>query len=120
VAWLWDTVTGRNRKVRHGQGAPRARWFAGAAIVFNLAFLGIVAACNPMAIVFGYPLTLRLGMLLPLLSMVPTVAALVCAVLAWRDRLWSMFGRVHFTLVALAIPVFLWQLRYWHLLGWRL
>ncbi|UCC64106.1 MAG: alpha/beta hydrolase, partial [Anaerolineae bacterium] len=88
VAWLWGAVTGRNRKVRHGQRATRARWFAGAAIVLNLAFLGVVAACNPMAIVFGYPLILRLGMLLPLLSMVPTVAALVYAALAWRDRLW--------------------------------
>ena len=88
--------------------------------MLNLTFLGPLAASNPMAIGFGYPLALRLGMLLPLLSMVPALAALIYAVLAWRDRLWSLAMRVHFTLVALAIPIFLWQLRYWHLLGWRL
>ena len=88
--------------------------------MLNLVFLGLIAACNPMAIGFGYPLALRLSMLLPLLSMAPAIAALIYAVLAWRDRLWSLALRVHFTLVVLAIPIFLWQLRYWHLLGWRL
>jgi glycerol-3-phosphate acyltransferase PlsY len=88
--------------------------------VLNLTFLGLLAASNPMAIGFGYPLALRLGMLLPLLSIVPAIAALIYMVLAWRDRLWSLAMRVHFTLIALATPIFLWQLRYWYLLGWRL
>lgn len=105
VVWAWAAVAGRTRHARQGKRAVLPPWCAGAAIVLNLAFLGLVAACNPMAIGFGYPLALRLGMLLPLLSVVPATAALVYAVLAWRDRLWTMAGRVHYTLVALAVPI---------------
>jgi pimeloyl-ACP methyl ester carboxylesterase len=120
VVWVWAAVAGRTRRAHHAKRPVRARWCAGVAIVLNLVFLGLVAACNPIAIGFGYPPALRLGMLLPLLSALPATAALVYALLAWRDRLWTVAGRIHFTLVALAFPIFLWQLHYWHLLGWRL
>jgi hypothetical protein len=120
VAWSLSALRSRARRAEQDRGAKRARWLASAAIALNLVFLVIVVASNPMEIIYGYPLLLRLGMLLPLLSMIPAAGALVYAWLAWRDGYWGLAGRVHHTLVALAIPVFLWQLQYWHLLGWRL
>jgi pimeloyl-ACP methyl ester carboxylesterase len=117
AAWLVGAVRSRGRQDERGN---RARWWAGAAAGLNIVFVLIFVACNPMEVIYGYPLVLRLGMLLPLISMIPAVASLVHAGLAWRDGYWGIAGRVHYTLVGLAIVVFLWQLSYWHLLGWRL
>ena len=54
-----------------------------------------------------------------LVPIVLTVAALVYTVLAWKDRLWGLTGRVHYTLVTVAAVAFVWFLNYWNLLGWR-
>jgi hypothetical protein len=32
---------------------------------------------------------------------------------------WNVWGRIHYALFALAAMVFLLQLQYWNLLGWR-
>jgi hypothetical protein len=73
-----------------------------------------------MEAIYGYPLILRLAMLLPLISIVPAAGALIYAALAWRQGFWGLAGRIHYTLVSLAAAVLVWQLDYWHLLGWRL
>jgi pimeloyl-ACP methyl ester carboxylesterase len=120
VTWSLAAVRSRGQQAEQDKGANRAHWMAGAAVALNVVFLVILVASNPMDIIYGYPLLLRLGMLLPLLSMIPAVGALVYAGLAWKDGYWGFAGRVHYTLVTLATAVFLWQLNYWHLLGWRL
>ena len=54
-----------------------------------------------------------------MLAAVLTVGALVYTVLAWKDRLWGLAGRVHYTLVTVAAVAFVWFLNYWNQLGWR-
>ena len=39
--------------------------------------------------------------------------------LAWRERYWSLAGRLHYTLVTLGALGFVWWLSYWNLLGFR-
>ena len=73
-----------------------------------------------MEVIYGYPLILRLAMLLPLILIFPAAGAVIYAALAWRQSFWSLAGRIHYTLVSLTAVVFIWQLDYWHLLGWRL
>jgi hypothetical protein len=79
---------------------------AGAAAGLNILFLVAFMASNPMEVICGYPLILRLGMLLPWVSMIPATGALVYAGLAWRDGTWGIAGRVHYTAVVLAVVVF--------------
>ncbi len=117
AAWLVGAVRSRGRQDERGN---RARRWAGSAAGLNIVFVVVFMASNPKEVFYGYPLVLRLGMLLPLISVIPAMASLVHAGLAWRDGYWGIAGRVHYTLVALAVVVFLWQLSYWHLLGWRL
>jgi hypothetical protein len=118
VAWSIAALRGRQRgRVRREN---RARWTAGAAAALAIAFVVLLLASNPMEAIYGYPLLLRLAMLLPMISIAPAAGALVYAALAWKRSFWSLGGRIHYTLVSLAAVVWVWQLDYWHLLGWRL
>ncbi len=47
------------------------------------------------------------------------VSALVCALLAWKNRHWGTASRLYYTLVTVVAVAFVWSLNYWHLLGWR-
>jgi hypothetical protein len=52
-----------------------------------------------------------------LLSVPLTLGMVVLAALAWKDRYWSVAGRVHYTLVALAAVLFVFMLNSWNLVG---
>jgi hypothetical protein len=41
----------------------------------------------------------------------------VCAILVWREHIWTRTGRIFYTLVALAAVAFVWDLALWNLLG---
>jgi CubicO group peptidase (beta-lactamase class C family) len=98
------------------------RWAALGFVLLSLAFVAAVAAvfADPDGYVTGSvePL-LRAALLLPLLSLPFAVAVVAGAVLAFRRRCWTRWGRIHYALVAAAMIVFLLQLHFWNLLGWR-
>ena len=52
-----------------------------------------------------------------LLSVPLTLGMVVLAALAWKDCYWSVAGRVHYTLVALAAVLFDFMLNSWNLVG---
>ena len=56
---------------------------------------------------------------LPLLVAVGTVGVLVFAALSWKHRFWGLFGRLHYSLVALSMVVFIALLGYYNLLGFQ-
>jgi CubicO group peptidase (beta-lactamase class C family) len=64
-------------------------------------------------------LTLKIVMVLGVLSAVLTVGALVYTVLAWKNSYWGIVARTYYTLVTIAAVAFVWFLNYWNLLGWR-
>ena len=67
----------------------------------------------------GISLIVEIVMGLGVLSALLTLAALVYAVLAWKDRYWGVAYRVYYTLTTIAAVAFVWFLHYWNWLGWR-
>ena len=59
----------------------------------------------------------RAVLLLPLLSAVLTGLTLFLAVLAWRRGYWSLWRRLHYSLLGLSGLAFMGSLHYWNLLG---
>ncbi|NHN59297.1 MULTISPECIES: serine hydrolase [Halorussus] len=104
-----------------GSDRPRAaRWLAGLAGLHAVGFLvGFVAllATDPNSIVFR-PGSLGSLLTVPLVFAVTALGVVAFAVLAWTDRYWGLFGRLHYTLVALALVALLWQFSYWNMLSY--
>ena len=69
---------------------------------------------------YGETLALNLVLALPVLMLLPTVGAMLLAVPVWKNRWWSLGGRIHYSLVALAAVAYLWFLNFWNLLGWKI
>ena len=49
-----------------------------------------------------------------------TLGAIGVSVVSWKQRYWSLAGRLHYTLVVLAGAAFVWFLYTWNLLGYHL
>jgi CubicO group peptidase (beta-lactamase class C family) len=100
----------------------RRTWTArGAVALLTLLLLVLLAGLNavaadPFGVMADRPPLVSLALAMPYL-VVPTVLALVgFAALAWRDRDWGLGTRLHYTLLALAGLVVLWELSYWNFL----
>lgn len=111
-------------KPGRGAGAARlARPLAWAVCALALLFVA------GMALVFSDPVeTLFYGnspllvavLTLPFLIAALTVGVVVYAALSWKRRYWGLFGRLHFSLVALAALTLVALLGYYSLLGFQL
>jgi CubicO group peptidase (beta-lactamase class C family) len=101
---------------------PLARWLAGLTSLSCVGFLVALglSLVEPTEFVFGVPMLLRLSLVLPLIGGALTIILLVTSMMAWKGRYWGWGARLHYTLVAAAALIFLWQLSYWNLLGWNL
>jgi hypothetical protein len=87
--------------------------------VLNLLFLaGTLRWGNPVP-VYGVSVIYQIVLGLGVLSALLTAVALAYAVLSWKNRFWSIAGRIYYTLVTIAATAFFWFLNYWNLLGWR-
>jgi CubicO group peptidase (beta-lactamase class C family) len=126
----------RERRPRGGQLAAPA--FAGSRTDFwsrlerlaPAAAIGVVLLNAGFLAIFGLALdqdsfltaastrSLRIALLLPVLSLPLAAVALAAVVPAIRRRWWTPSARVHFVLVTAAATVFLAQLAWWNLLGW--
>jgi CubicO group peptidase (beta-lactamase class C family) len=116
-------LQGRMPEVAPLRGWERGlRWaaiaFGGLAIGFLVAAAAAVGGAERFLTGEAHA-ALRAALLLPVLAL--PLAAVVAggAVHAVRRGYWSRSGRVHYILVAVAAVVFLAQLHYWNLLGWR-
>jgi CubicO group peptidase (beta-lactamase class C family) len=103
-----------------------ARWLAWVLCALNvllviglLLFLFEQLTGSPPDYYSGVPPLLTAVFILALVSAVLTVGVVVCAILVWRGRFWSVGQRIHYSLVALAALALTWQLIYWNLLGFR-
>jgi CubicO group peptidase (beta-lactamase class C family) len=113
----------RRRPTHDPRLANLARWLATAVGILNLAFVVVFAATLMQGLSGGgpYPPSWFIALLvIPLLTTVLSIALLVCTVLAWSNRYWSLVGRLHYSLVTLAALAFVWLTNYWNLLGFRL
>ena len=53
------------------------------------------------------------------LGAVASWALVLAAARAWKNRWFTMGGRIYFALLALTAPYLLWWANYWNLLGFR-
>ena len=132
LAWAVGGVFFRWYRKRYGKpgdepegdagAARRARLLAWAVYALDLLFVvGMAAAIsNVGATAYGASPLLIAVLTLSLLSAVLTVGVLVHTVLAWKGRYWGVFGRLHYSLVALSALTFVALLGYYNLLGFRL
>jgi len=110
------------RRKREIPGGPwLVRLIAGGMSVLYIIFLmGMFSALSDyMELIFGVPPQLKILLILPILSALLMIGALFFVYVAWKNKYWTVCGRVHYTLVVLASLVFLWFLAYWNLLGFH-
>ena len=110
----------RNMSVQP-QAADAAQWVLWGAAALSLLFIGLVVVAvlgGQSALLTGQIPLLGAWPVLFGLVVVLAVAALIFTGLAWRDGYWGVYGRIHYTLVTLAVWAFIWFVSYWRLLRW--
>jgi hypothetical protein len=85
----------------------------GVLLLVLLAGLGVVAG-DPYTVMAGERPFVDAALAVPYLVVPVVLAVAGLAVLAWRDREWGLGIRVHYTALALAGLVVLWELSYWN------
>jgi len=122
VIWPLGAVIGRIRKrspkAAASTGSKRARWVAGIASGLNLLFVLILLFAMGN-LNFGVPLIVRVALILPIVTALLTVVWLGMTIWAWKERYWSILGRIHYSFLTLTAMLFVLWLNYWNLLGWR-
>jgi CubicO group peptidase (beta-lactamase class C family) len=107
------------------QDPTLARWCArtaAAVSVMTICAVGgvvavIAAASEELAYGLPKPLIAILGLVLLTTILTPILVALTG--LAWQDRWWTTFRRIHVSAFALAAAGMVWFYAYWNLLGWQ-
>jgi hypothetical protein len=66
-----------------------------------------------------FPLYMVAILVIILVASILVISAVIFTVLAWARRYWSLAGRIHYTLVTVALLGTVWLLYYWRLLGFR-
>jgi CubicO group peptidase (beta-lactamase class C family) len=124
LAWPVDSLIRRLRKrpAQPSRPALWARYLAGLVSALNLVFVvGLVVRLGQVlsGVFYRTPTYFVALLVIPLLTAILTVGLVVFTVLAWRDDYWSVLGRLHYSLIAVAALVFIWCVNYWNLLGFR-
>ena len=106
-----------------------SRWWPTAlAAILVLAGLGLLFLAGLLWTVL-YSMNVRapqvpaymIGLLvIPLIAVPLSGALLALTLLAWKDRVGSTLGRIHYLVVILAGLAFVWFAWYWNLLGFKL
>lgn len=78
-------------------------------IAFVAGFVFVLSSGGQLALITK-PLSLQIIFGLPYLVAVFAVGTVAGAVSGWRQRHWSLAGRIHQTILAVLAVVFLWQL----------
>ncbi len=109
------------RKKEEKSGPRSARWLAWVmSLLFVVFLIGMISTLSDVwEISYGVPSSLKVLLVLPLISAVLALGVLIFTILAWKNKYWFGCGRLHYTLILVAAAVFIWFLNYWNLLGFR-
>jgi CubicO group peptidase (beta-lactamase class C family) len=113
-------LTQQQEKIRR-QGR-RARLWARVTCALALGTLLALVLClyvSPPQLAYGELGIIPLLLVLPLITTALTVCLVVFLVRAWRDKYWSLLGRLHCTLVVVAAVALIPFLMYWNLFGFN-
>ena len=123
TVWLAVFVVSRRRQVPSSTSrlAGPARVIAAAALLIIGGFASWLVLdqtiTDDVVRNFGYHSSIRQWFIIPYLIAPIAVLVLYLAYRAWRERWWSLLGRVHYTLVALSLVWSLVYLRLWGFIG---
>jgi hypothetical protein len=92
---------------------------AGWALLYFVTLFMVIMSMDTMQKLSGISLSLILSLTMPVILVGLTLALLVSAVLVWKNKYWTVFKRVHYTLVALSAVTMTLFFYYWNLLGWQ-
>jgi hypothetical protein len=81
--------------------------------------IGLILAGGIENLIYKIPTSLYVALTFPLLAIPFALLAAWFAVGLWRSRTWTFGARLHYSLAAAAVLVFLVVLNYWNLLGYR-
>ncbi len=68
-------------------------------------------------LLYGVPAAARLVFFIPFIVILLTIVTMIMMVLAWKNKYWNTWGRVHYSLVALALSFYTWFVWFWNLVG---
>lgn len=66
-----------------------------------------------------FPIYMVLVLALILAASLLVIGPIIFTILAWARRFWSNAGRIHYTLITVALLGMVWLMYYWRLLGFR-
>jgi hypothetical protein len=110
----------RHAKGTPGSGLPGiARFWS-----FALSFVFLIA---PVAVYLyldsnyksPFPIYIVVILAIILVTSIMVAGSVIFTILAWKRRFWSRAGRIHYTLVTVALLGMVWLMYYWRLLGFR-
>ncbi len=84
--------------------------------LFIIGFLAIQVKVVSGNLDFLFYTVLTLPMILVALALIITIFA----VFAWKNSYWGLGGRIHYTLLAVAVIANSWFLYYWNLIGYKI
>lgn len=97
------------------------KWIAGLMswlfLIFIFGMVGVMS--NYMELMFGVPPMLKTLSVLTMIAVILTVGVLLSLILIWGRKFWTVYGRIHYTVLFLAACAFIWFLNYWHLFGFK-
>ena len=125
VFWPVKAGIGRWIKRPHGNSGRMLwpRWIAGAAgvldVIFILVMLHVLSGMDMWDFVYGVPASIKALLWIPMVAAALTAAMVYFALRIWIKHDWSLWSRVHYSLMTVAAVVFVWFFTYWNLLGFR-
>ena len=104
---------------REGGVARRLAAATGLLIVVFLALTVATFARDEEELLYGFPAMFKVALAAPLLAIPLALGVLFCALRVWREKSWTGWGRVRYTVIALSFVAFLWFLEAMNLIGYR-
>jgi hypothetical protein len=121
---IWPVAAFINYRKGKAQSrlARVARWLSAGMIVLNVAVVAslfMMIFPSAMGIMVGDVTLDRTVLTFATIASALAFISIVFAGLAWKQKYWTLLGRIHYTLVTLAGLAFAWWLNYWNLIGWK-
>ncbi len=88
--------------------------------MLNLLFMiGLIALSStaPTPLIYSIPSSLIALLAIAIIAAIMALASAAFTALAWKNGYWGIAGRLHYTLVVIALLAFVWWLNNWNLLG---
>ena len=123
LGWPFGAIS--RRLCNNGQDRKKfpsfPRWIAGLMswlfLIFIFGMVGVLS--NYIELMFGAPPMLKTLSVLTMIAVLLTVGVLLSLLLVWGRKYWTVYGRIHYTLIFIASCAFIWFLNYWHLFGFK-